>query len=176
MAPPIQKTWPVPIRFPISRQVAPGPEFFQPETKPKFRPVSPLRDQISKIVRRTGRVNAGLSRKVSGIRDSRDCLVAHAVQCEPVSTPPNSLLTGKRTGKFAFFDQGYGFRRPICVQVQRFSVEFPTQRNRELFRWSSELRSQIRDLPKPNKVRRAVNLSLTRPFAISSRIFEINIA
>src|SRR6476646_6287765 len=48
MDPPIQKTWPVPIRFPISRQVAPGPEFFQPETKPKFRPVSPLRDQISK--------------------------------------------------------------------------------------------------------------------------------
>ena len=112
MAPPIQKTWPVPIRFPISRQVAPGPEFFQPETKPKFRPVSPLRDQISKIVRRTGRVNAGLSRKVSGIRDSRDCLVAHAVQCEPVSTP-NSLLAGNRTGKFAFFDHGYGFRRPI---------------------------------------------------------------
>jgi len=87
------------------------------------------------------------------VPEVREWMVAHAVQCEPVSAP-NSLLTGKRTGKFAFFDHGYRFRRPICVQVQRFSVEFPTQRNRELFRWSSELRSQIRDLPKPNKVRR----------------------
>ena len=65
---------------------APGPEFFRPETKPKFRPVSPARDQISKIVRRTGRANAAHSRKVSVIRDLGDCVVADAVQVEPVST------------------------------------------------------------------------------------------
>ena len=54
---------------------APGTEFFRPETKPKFRPVSPARDQISKTVRRTGRANAACSRKVSVIRDSGDCVV-----------------------------------------------------------------------------------------------------
>jgi hypothetical protein len=54
---------------------APGTEFFRPETKPKFRVVSPARDQISKIVRRTGRVNAACSHKVSVIRDSEDCVV-----------------------------------------------------------------------------------------------------
>ena len=75
------ETWPGPIRFPVSRQAAPGPEFFRPETKPKFRPVSPARDQISKIVRRTGRANAACSRKVSVIRDSGDCVVADAVAC-----------------------------------------------------------------------------------------------
>ena len=65
---------------------APGTEFFRPETKPKFRPVSPARDQISKIVRRTGRANAACSHKVSVIRDSGDCVVADAVLVEPVST------------------------------------------------------------------------------------------
>ena len=64
----------------------PGTEFFRPETKPKFRVVSPARDQISKIVRRTGRVNAACSHKVSVIRDLGDCVVADAVTCEPVST------------------------------------------------------------------------------------------
>ena len=68
------------------KTVAPGPEFFRPETKPKIRPVSPARDQISKIVRRTGRANAAFSRKVSVIRDSGDCVVADAVQVEPVSS------------------------------------------------------------------------------------------
>ena len=65
---------------------APGTEFFRPETKPKFRPVSPARDQISKTVRRTGRANAACSHKVSVTRDSGDCLVADAVLVEPVST------------------------------------------------------------------------------------------
>jgi hypothetical protein len=78
---------------------APGTEFFRPETKPKFRVVSPARDRISKIVRRTGRVNAACSHKVSVIRDSGDCVVADAVLVEPVSNE-NSLLTGKLTGNF----------------------------------------------------------------------------
>ena len=52
------------------KQAAPGPEFFEPETKPKFRPVLPARDQISKMVRRIGRANAGFPHKVSGIRDT----------------------------------------------------------------------------------------------------------
>ena len=47
-------------RFPSMGITAPGTEFFRPETKPKFRPVSPARDQISKTVRRTGRANAAL--------------------------------------------------------------------------------------------------------------------
>ena len=85
MDPPIRETWPGPIISPISRQSAPGPEFFRPETKPKFRPVSPARDQISKIMRRTGRANAACSRKVSVIRDSGNCVVADAVLVEPVS-------------------------------------------------------------------------------------------
>jgi len=85
MDPPIRETWPGPIRIAVSRQVAPGPEFFRPKTKPKFRPVWPARDQISKIVRQTGRGHAAYSRKVSGIRDSGNCVVADAVQVEPVS-------------------------------------------------------------------------------------------
>jgi hypothetical protein len=54
---------------------APGTEFFRPETKPKFRPVSPARDQISKTVRQTGRANAASSHKVSVTRDSGNCVV-----------------------------------------------------------------------------------------------------
>jgi hypothetical protein len=86
MEPPIRETWPGPIRFPVSRQAAPGPEFLRPETKPKFRPVSPARDQIPKITCRTGRANAAYSRKGSVIRDSGNCVVADAVPVEPVST------------------------------------------------------------------------------------------
>jgi hypothetical protein len=81
---------------------APGTEFFRPETKPKFRPLSPARDQISKTVRRTGRANAACFHKVSVTRDSGDCLVADAVLVEPVSNE-NSLLTGKLTGNFVKF-------------------------------------------------------------------------
>jgi hypothetical protein len=58
---------------------APGTEFFRPETKRKFRPVSPARDQISKTVRRTGRANAGFSRKVSVTRDSGNYVVGPGV-------------------------------------------------------------------------------------------------
>ena len=57
----------------------PGPEYFRPETEPKFRPVSPTRGQIPEIVRRTGRVNAACSRKVSVIRDSGNCVVGPGV-------------------------------------------------------------------------------------------------
>ena len=73
------------MRFLVSRHAAPGPEYFGLETKPKFRPVAPARDLLSKITRRTGRANAACSRKVSVIRDSRNCVVADAVQLEPVS-------------------------------------------------------------------------------------------
>ena len=66
-------------------RAAPGTEFLRPETKPKFRVVLPVRDQISKTVRRKGRANAAFSHKVSVIRDSADCVVAHPVSCEPVS-------------------------------------------------------------------------------------------
>src|SRR6185436_10638675 len=103
MDPPSPETWPGPIRFLVLRESPPGPEFFRPETKPKFRPVPPARDRVSKIVCRTGRANAAFSRKVSGNRDSGNCVVADAVQCEPVSTH-NSLLTGKRTGNFSISD------------------------------------------------------------------------
>src|SRR6478609_2837722 len=94
MVPPTPETWPGPIRFLVSRHVAPGPEFFWPETESKFRPVSPAGDRIAKIIRRAGPANAACSHKVSVIRDSGDCLVADAVRVEPVSNE-NSLLTGK---------------------------------------------------------------------------------
>src|SRR6476469_5711390 len=71
----------------VFKQAAPGPEFFEPETKPTFWPVSPARDQIPKITCRTGRANAACSRKGSVIRDLGNCVVADAVQVEPVSTP-----------------------------------------------------------------------------------------
>ena len=86
MDPPIPETWPGLVKFPVSRHAAPGPEFFRPETKAKFRPISPARDQRPDIERRTGRANAACSRKVSVIRDLGDCLVADAVVFEPVST------------------------------------------------------------------------------------------
>ena len=79
---------------------APGTEFLRPETKPKFRPVSPARDQISKTVRQTGRANAACSDKVSVIRDSGAAwwrTQSHA----NLSPRSNSLLTGKLTGNFA---------------------------------------------------------------------------
>jgi len=85
------------------KQAAPGPEFLRPETKPKFRPISPAGGQIPKITCGTSRLNAGFSRKVSVIRDSGNCVVADAVDLEPVSNPANSLLTGKLTGNFAEF-------------------------------------------------------------------------
>src|SRR5262249_18332993 len=42
-------------------------------------------DRIAKITPRTGRANAGFSRKVSMIRDWGNCVVADAVVLEPVS-------------------------------------------------------------------------------------------
>src|SRR5512139_4100849 len=57
------------------KQAAPGPEFFGPETKPKFRRLSPARDQIPKIICRTGRANAGFSRDGSVTKDSGNCVV-----------------------------------------------------------------------------------------------------
>jgi len=57
------------------KQAAPGPEFLRPETKPKFRPISPAGGQIPKITCGTSRLNAGFSRKVSVIRDSGNCVV-----------------------------------------------------------------------------------------------------
>src|SRR5262249_52314274 len=87
MDPSIRKTWAVLIRFLVSRQAARGPEFFRPETRSKFRPISPAGDQISKNEGRTGRDNVACSRKVSAIRDPGDCVVADAVQYEPVSSP-----------------------------------------------------------------------------------------
>ena len=55
--------------------VAPGTEFFLPETKPRIWPAPPARDRISKAPYQTWPANAGISRKVSGIRDFRDCVV-----------------------------------------------------------------------------------------------------
>jgi ketosteroid isomerase-like protein len=87
MAPAVREAWARAVIAFLNRHYEPGTEFFRPETKSKFRLVSPARDQISKIVRRTGRANAACSRKVSVIRDSGNCVVADAVQVEPVSTP-----------------------------------------------------------------------------------------
>ena len=79
---------------------APGIEFFRPETGPRIRHIPPAGDQITKIARRRGRANAGLSRTVSVIRDSGTAWWRTQSKSNP-SPPPNSLLTGKSTGNFA---------------------------------------------------------------------------
>src|SRR6478672_9807849 len=65
---------------------APGTGFFRPETGPRTRHIPPAGRRTAKTTRRIGRANAGFSRKVSGIRDWGNCVVAHVVQVEPVST------------------------------------------------------------------------------------------
>ena len=75
MDPPTPETWPGPIRIPVLRQSAPGPEFFRSETGPRIRHVPPTGEQIAKITRRIGRATAGFSRKVSVIRDQGNCVV-----------------------------------------------------------------------------------------------------
>src|SRR6478752_3843061 len=84
------------------------------------------------MVRRKGRADAGLSRKVSVIRDSRDCVVADAVAVEPVSIL-NSLLTGKLTGNFVKIASLMRFCTLTREQIQRLPAKFPTHQNRELF-------------------------------------------
>src|SRR5262249_22713046 len=64
-----------PHKFLASRRATPGPEFFRPETRSKFRRISPARDPIFKIGRRTGHDKAACSRKISAIRDPGDCVV-----------------------------------------------------------------------------------------------------
>jgi hypothetical protein len=74
---------------PISSKsiIAPGTEFFRPETGSQIRRIPPAGDPTAKTTRRICRANAGFSRKVSGIRDWGNCVVADAVRVEPVSTP-----------------------------------------------------------------------------------------
>jgi hypothetical protein len=108
---------------------APGTEFFRPETKPKFRVVSPARDQISKIVRRTGRPNAAYSRKVSAIRDSADCVVADAVTLEPVSSGSNSRQRAKIGNFTHLIPSGvseHPFRSVNSINSWSFPVRFET--------------------------------------------------
>jgi len=66
--------------------IAPGTGCFRPETGHPNRHIPPDRDRTAKTTRRIGRANAGFSRKVSGIRDWANCVVADAVAFEPVST------------------------------------------------------------------------------------------
>ena len=92
MVPPIRETWPGPIRIPVLRQSAPGPEFFRSETGPRIRHVPPTGEQIAKITRRIGRATAGFSRKVSVIRDSRNCVVGLGGL-----EPPTNRIMGRVT-------------------------------------------------------------------------------
>ena len=134
MDPPVPETWPGPIRFPVSRPAAPGPEFLRPETEPTFRPVSPARNLISKIRRRTGRANAGCSRKVSVIRDSGNCVVADAVRSR-TRLPLRKFPSRPNNREFHRFDP---VRRMIDIyfdpQIQSFCGAFPWRSKREFFR------------------------------------------
>src|SRR5437763_16313296 len=56
-----------------------------------------------------------------------------------LSPLPNSLLTGKLTGIFAYSGPILRFERPIEQQLQCLAAKFPTQRNRELFSRNREL-------------------------------------
>ena len=71
---------------------APGTEFSRPETRPRIRHIPPAGDRIAKITRRIGRANAGLSRKVSVIRDSGNCVVGPGEV--PTSRIANHLQQG----------------------------------------------------------------------------------
>ncbi len=93
-------------------------------------------------MRRIDRANAGFSRKVSGIRDWANCVVADAVQVEPVSTL-NSLLTGKLTGNFVKIASLMRFCTLTREQIQRFAAKFPTQQNREFLRRNREFERAI---------------------------------
>jgi hypothetical protein len=53
-----------------------------------------------------------------------------AVVFEPVSTA-NSLLTGKLSGNSPNFDTCGVACRPIITRIQRLTVKFPAQQNRE---------------------------------------------
>src|SRR6266571_2437847 len=68
----------------------------------------------------------------------------------PTSPPnPNSLLTGKLTGKFADSSASQRFWRPVGERIQRLAVKFPTQRNREFFSKNREFSRQNRELDLP---------------------------
>jgi hypothetical protein len=79
-----------------------------------------------------------------------DYLADDAVMIGPVSTS-NSLLTGKITGNFVDFGLHLRLWRPVGEQIQALAAEFPTQGNREFFRWNRECYRGIREfhLPKP---------------------------
>jgi hypothetical protein len=74
-----------------------------------------------------------------GYRD-RPVLADDAVLCETVSAP-NSLLTGKNTGKFA---KPRPSRRPHCFRylgTPRLSRSFPTESNRQFWGRNREVHS-----------------------------------
>ena len=66
-------------------------------------PVAPTGTEKPKRQRNKARQLAGsFGQSPQGAREP-DCVVADAVDLEPVSNPANSLLTGKLTGNFAEF-------------------------------------------------------------------------
>jgi hypothetical protein len=109
------------------KQAAPGPEFFQPETKPKFRPVSPARDQIPKNTCRIGRANAGFSRKGSINRDSGNCVVG------PGGLTSSSIFKDLRLQTFVSvrFDAKGIFG--VLTNLERAEREVPVQSPSSLY-------------------------------------------
>jgi hypothetical protein len=117
----------------------PGPQFG----------ISRLPETDSKTTRRIGRANAGFSRKVSGISDSQNCVVADAVRYEPVSTP-NSLLTGKRTGNLPESSRCASNLKSTTRANSMVWWEIPYTKNRELFRRNSEFWFRNREFSRSN--------------------------
>src|ERR1700722_1867517 len=59
---------------------------------------------------------------------------------------PNSLITGKLTGKIRKFGPIDGFRASFRKKIQQLKVKFPVQRNREFFCANREISFTNRDL------------------------------
>ena len=79
-----------------------------------------------------GRANAGFSRKVSGIRDWGNCVVADAVQVEPVSTPQ---FPANREINREFFNFGPNRRLGVAIRpmIQRTWSEIPYSTEQGIF-------------------------------------------
>jgi hypothetical protein len=72
-------------------------------------------------------------------------MAADAVDVEPVSTP-DSLLTGKNTGKNAESRHGGDVRCPVWERVQWLTAIFPTKKNRERYSKNRELLRRNREI------------------------------
>jgi hypothetical protein len=77
-----------------------------------------------------------------------DWLADDAVQCEPVSAP-NSLLTGKITGKFAKLGPSQLLHCLVASEFRPLWPNFPKQSNREFGRENREAITQNREVIRP---------------------------